>query len=62
MVKCPQLVEKISTLLEVNVNFNVYADNVFQTTIKNNSTAIDEEARQVVSLCSVMHEKPYVQY
>jgi len=61
IAKCESLVSKVASLYEVNINFNVYNDNIFLTKLKDKA-AIDSEASQIVSLCSVMLERPNIQY
>ena len=63
---------KVKSLLEVNLDFNIWQDNIFKVESSNinkivelinpadNSPFITQMSDQLVSLCSVMGERPYV--
>jgi hypothetical protein len=61
-------------MIEVNLDFSVWQDNIFKLPTKNNtmtqlinpdktSTIVVEQlASKLYTLCSVMNERPYIQY
>ena len=73
MSKELKLVNKIQTLLEVNVDFKVWQDNIFKIPVKihdmnniidpdNSKGLVEELSHKLYTLCSVMNEKPFIQY
>jgi len=75
----PKLVGKIQTLMDCNIHFNIFQDNIFwlkaekNLTFKNvvfcseesvNSKGVQKVtgniAKQLLTVCSVMNEKPYI--
>jgi subtilisin-like proprotein convertase family protein len=75
-LKQKKLVKKIKTVIECNIDFNIWQDNTFYLNTPNklrlqnillfdpskNDTIISEITNQLVTLCSVLNEKPYIQY
>jgi syntaxin-binding protein 1 len=68
-----KFVNKMKAFYEVNLDFNVWQDNIFKVQSNtnkivelinpgNNTLFIEQMAEQLFSLCSVMGERPYVQY
>jgi hypothetical protein len=74
MAKVPKLVSKLRTLLEVNLDFKVWQDNIFKfpTKVKSltdllnrdeiSGSEVEKLAQKLYTVCSVMGEKPYIQY
>lgn len=73
MNKCENLVRKIKSFYEVNIDFSVWQDNIYKVkSSKNkiielinpdkNSTFLEQISEQIFTLCSVLQERPFVQY
>ena len=71
---CHKLVNKVRTFVEVNLDFKVWQDNVFKVPIKIKSlpaivnqdktspSLVEQLAQKLYTICSVMGEKPFIQY
>ena len=65
---------KVKTFLEVNLDFTVWQDNVFKITNKarqlgqlvnpdkTSGVIVEQLAQKLYTVCSVMGEKPFIQY
>ena len=53
--RCPKLTSRINTMLDFNLDFKLWQDNVFLVSEQ-------ETLRQLTTLCSCLTEKPYLQY
>jgi hypothetical protein len=74
IARCPKLVGKVRTLVEVNLDFKVWQDNVFKfpCNVKQMTQLLDRDrtsaalveklSQKIFTVCSVMGEKPYIQY
>ena len=74
IAKCTKLVSKVRTLVEVNLDFKVWQDNVFKfpCNVKQMTQLLDRDrtsaslveklSQKIFTVCSVMGEKPYIQY
>ena len=72
--QCTKLVSKVKTMLEINLDFKVWQDNIFKfpTNVKQMTQLLDRDrtsaqlveklAQKIFTVCSVMGEKPYIQY
>lgn len=74
LAKCSKLASKVRTLVEVNLDFKVWQDNVFKfpCNVKQMTQLLDRDrisaalveklSQKIFTVCSVMGEKPYIQY
>mmetsp|Transcript_22920 Transcript_22920/g.22224 ORF Transcript_22920/g.22224 Transcript_22920/m.22224 type:complete len:106 (-) Transcript_22920:672-989(-) len=71
MVREPLFVSKVKTMIEVNIDFDVWMGNLFkvqsesnkmQELLVANKPTVERIAEQLLSVCSVLGEKPYLQY
>jgi len=50
-------------MIEVNIDFKVVQDNIFQTSkVRPDLDPVDYEALQISSVCATMNEFPFVQF
>ena len=70
MSHCPKLVSKLRTLLELNLDFQVWQDNIFKFTTDqeqitqlvwhSDKALVEVMAQKLYTLCSTIGEKPYI--
>ena len=60
---CPKLTSRVLSILEVNLDFGIFEDNIFVIDDNSGKTKFDRKtvARQLLTLCSCLTEKTYVQ-
>jgi hypothetical protein len=66
-----KLANKVRTFVEINLDFKVWQDNVFKITTKTkqlsnllspSASLVETLSQKLFTICSVMAEKPYIQY
>ncbi len=70
MSQCPKLVAKMRTLLELNLDFQVWQDNIFKIATDVDQIpqligqpkvrTVEDLAQKLYTLCSTIGEKPYI--